>query len=301
MRESLYKKMLTAMSMLAIFVSCSLGTGEKPGDDASTMGHPESVLLSDSSNVSISDSLGQISDLFPPVSYTLGDSADWLHRSMKLRVLSDDWCSRLGTDTCFYYPERVKIPVGQFQGKNLFLELGDFRDYRYYAGASVYWGDSLIYLTDRYLANDWHICMVHPLPERNTVYVLLLIASEAEGTPCLWNVVRMDALTARLYDDIVAEEDYRRQSPYFWRRILFEDIDGDGIMETGGIAYTVQQNTDKNKDGIPTEKLNENSDLIHTGLKDTLPVIVPSLIYQLGDELEFDYDASDKRTREQTR
>ena len=57
----------------------------------------------------------------------------------------------------------------------------------------------------------------------------------------------------------------------------------------------------KNKDGIPTEKLNENSDLIHTGLKDTLPVIVPSLIYQLGDELEFDYDASDKRTREQAR
>ena len=192
--------MLTAVFMLAILVSCSLGTGEKPGDDASTMGHPESVLLSDSSNVSISDSLGRISDLFPPVSYTLGDSADWLHRSMKLRVLSDDWCSRLGTDTCFYYPERVKIPVGQFQGKNLFLELGDFRDYRYYAGASVYWGDSLIYLTDRYLANDWHICMVHPLPERNTVYVLLLIASEAEGTPCLWNVVRMDDIFSMFGD-----------------------------------------------------------------------------------------------------
>lgn len=301
MHESLYKKMLTAMSMLAIFVSCSLGAGEKSGDDASTIGYAESFLLSDTSDVSISDSLDQNTNLFPPLSYTQGDSADWLHRSMKLRVLSDEWCSRLGTDTCFYYPEQIKIPVGQFQGKNLFLELGDFRDYRYYAGASVYWGDSLIYSTDRYLANDWHICMVHPLPERNMVYVLLLIAAETEGAPCLWNVVRMDALTARLYDDIIAEEDYRRKVPYFWRRVLFEDIDGDGLVETGGVAYAVQQNVDKNKDGIPTEKLNENSDLIHTGLKDTLPVIVPSLIYQLGDELEFDYEASDKRTREQAR
>lgn len=301
MLESLFKGLLAGVCLLSGLVSCSLGTGEKAGDDASMQENLESVLLSDSSDVNNTDSLDQNHSWYPPVSYTLGDSADWLHRSMKLRVLSDEWCSRLGTDTCFYYPERVRIPVGQFQGKNLFLELGDFRDYRYYAGASVYWGDSLIYLTDRYLANDWHICMVHPLSNQNIIYVLLLIASETDGAPCLWNVIRMDAWTARLYDDIVAEEDYRRRSPYFWRRILFDDIDGDGFIETGGIAYTIQQNADKEKDEKPKEKLNENSDLIHTGLKDTLPVIVPSLIYQLGAELEFDYDASDKRTRKQNR
>lgn len=287
------------MALLVLFASCGLGTGERPGDNASETEHPESVLLSDSSFAGREDSLEMLSDKFPPESYTRGDSADWLHRSMKLYVLSEEWRGRLGTDTCFYYPERVKVPVGQFMGKNLFVELGDFRDYRYYAGGSIYWGDSLIYTTDRYLANDWHTCVVHTLPDRNIIYVLLLVAPEEEGAPCLWNIVRMDAFTARLYDDIVAEEDYRKSAPYFWRRILLDDLDGDGFVETGGVAYIVQRQADVNREGSPTDQLNENSDMIHTGLNDTLPVIVPSLIYQLGDELEFDYEVSEKQTREQ--
>lgn len=160
------------------------------------------------------------------------DTVDHLHTSMTKYAVSG---GPMGTDTVYHYPIGRKIKVGMHFGRGLYLELGEFYNDEIYNGAKIYWGDSLIYATDLDVANDWQTCHVHHVDSTDKTYVLLLIDERPE--PLFWHILCMDGMDIHLEDYVPAENDYAEGARYFHGNVIYEDLDGDGIIEVGGKAY----------------------------------------------------------------
>ena len=193
------------------------------------------------------------------------DTADLLHASLLRYAVTD---GPMGTDTVYHYPVGSRIEVGMHLGDKLYLELGDFYNDMFYNGAMIYWGDSLIYATGLDVVNDWHTCHVHHVDSTDLTYVLLLL----DGSPDLplWHIVCMDGENIRLADHVPAGNDYM-DARYFHDNVIYEDLDGDGIIEVGGKRMTQLW-----ADSMTYE---------------------PCYIYKLGRQLTFDEAASERETR----
>lgn len=194
------------------------------------------------------------------------DTVDHLHTSMTRYAVSG---GPMGTDTVYHYPIGRKIEVGMHFGQKLYLELGEFYDDLIYNGAKIYWGDSLIYATGQEVANDWHTCHVHHVDSTDVTYVLLLLDDRPE-TP-FWHILCMEGTDIHLADHVPAGNDYAGEARYFHDNVIYEDLDGDGIIEVGGKVYSAFW-----ADSMTYE---------------------PCYIYKLDRRLTFDEHSSESETR----
>lgn len=161
------------------------------------------------------------------------DTVDHLHEGLLYYTVSDD---AQEVDTVWYYPTGKKIKIGMHGHENLYLELGEFYDDLIYNGAKIYWGDSLIYATDLEVANDWQTCHVLPVDSSGITYVLLLMDNRPE--PEFWHILCMNGDHIHLIDYVLAGNDYVEGGHYFHNNVIYEDLDGDGILEVGGKYWT---------------------------------------------------------------
>lgn len=193
------------------------------------------------------------------------DTVDHFHLSLKMYTVSYE----SGMDTVYHYPSGQKICMGKHLDRKLYLELGEFYDGLTYDGAKLYWGDSLIYSTGLEVANDWRTCTVHHVDSTDMTYVLLLI--DDRPNPSIWHIVCMDSMNIHLADYVLAGNDYREGGQRFHDDMLFEDLDGDGIVEVGGKHWTEHW-----EDSMTYQ---------------------PCHIYKLGRKLTFDEVSSENETR----
>lgn len=194
------------------------------------------------------------------------DTVDHLHASMEFYTVTDP---PTGTDTVWHYPSGRKIEMGKHLGHRIYLELGEFYDEGIYDGAKIYWGDSLIYMTELSVMNDWQTCRTHHVKGANVTYVLLLMDDRPEMP--FWHIVCMNGTNIRLADYVRAATDISDSLRYFHQDITFRDIDGDGFIEVGGKYLT---------------EFWEDS-----------MTYQPCYIYKLDRELSFDEVTSESETR----
>ena len=194
------------------------------------------------------------------------DTVDHLHSSIVRHAVSDETGN---TDSVWHYPLGRKIEVGRHLGRRIYLELGEFYDDLVYNGAKIYWGDSLIYVTDLEVVNDWQTCRTQHVEGSDVTYVLLLIDDRPQLP--FWHIVCMNGTDIRLADYVLAGNDYEEGARYFHKSVLFRDLDGDGFVEVGG-------------------------KLLAEHWADSM-TYQPCYIYKLDNDLSFDEALSESETR----